>query len=210
MVFGLQTRWPAERGVKTAAPSPAAPVRHRPLILAICCLSILLVSLDMTILNVALPSIQRDLHASIAGAQWTIDAYTLVLASLLLLAGSTADRIGRRRVFQLGLFVFTLGSLLCSLAPSLGWLIGFRMLQAVGGSMMNPVALSIISNTFTEAKERARAIGAWSGVVGVSIASGPVLGRGPRRRDRLALGVLGQHTHRHRRHRLGSCLRPGV
>ncbi len=176
MVFGLQTRWPAERGVKTAAPSPAAPVRHRPLILAICCLSILLVSLDMTILNVALPSIQRDLHASIAGAQWTIDAYTLVLASLLLLAGSTADRIGRRRVFQLGLFVFTLGSLLCSLAPSLGWLIGFRMLQAVGGSMMNPVALSIISNTFTEAKERARAIGAWSGVVGVSIASGPVLG----------------------------------
>lgn len=139
-------------------------------------MSILIVSLDLTILNVALPSIQRDLHASIAGAQWTIDAYTLVLASLLLLAGSTADRIGRRRIFQTGLLVFVLGSLLCSIAPSLGWLIAFRMLQALGGCMLNPVALSIISNTFTDAKERARAIGAWSGVVGVSIAAGPIIG----------------------------------
>jgi EmrB/QacA subfamily drug resistance transporter len=156
-------------------PPPTAPV-HKPLILAICCMSILIVGLDVTILNVALPSIQRDLHASIAGAQWTIDAYTLVIASLLLLAGSTADRIGRRRVFQLGLGVFTLGSLLCSAAPSLGWLIAFRMLQAVGGSMLNPVALSIISNTFTDGRERARAIGAWSGVVGISIASGPIIG----------------------------------
>jgi EmrB/QacA subfamily drug resistance transporter len=156
--------------------APAAPVRHKPLILAICCMSLLLVSLDSTILNVALPSIQRDLHASIAGAQWTIDAYTLVVSSLLLLAGSTADRVGRGRVFQLGLVVFTLGSLLCSIAPTLGWLIAFRMMQAVGGSMLNPVALSIISNVFTDGKERARAIGAWSSVVGVSIASGPVLG----------------------------------
>jgi EmrB/QacA subfamily drug resistance transporter len=139
-------------------------------------MSILIVSLDITILNVALPSIQRQFHASIAGAQWTIDAYTLVLASLLLLAGSTADRIGRRRIFQTGLVVFTLGSLLCSLAPSLGWLVAFRMLQAIGGSMLNPVALSIISNTFTDAKERAKAIGAWSGVVGISIASGPIIG----------------------------------
>ncbi|MGD0982124.1 MAG: MFS transporter, partial [Solirubrobacteraceae bacterium] len=139
-------------------------------------MSILLVSLDVTVLNVALPSIKRDLHTSIAGSQWTIDAYTLVLASLLLLSGSTADRIGRRRVFQLGLSVFTLGSLLCSLAPSLGWLIAFRMLQAVGGSMLNPVALSIISNTFTDGRERARAIGVWSGVVGIGIASGPIIG----------------------------------
>jgi EmrB/QacA subfamily drug resistance transporter len=151
-------------------------VGHRGLVLAICCMSILLVSLDLTILNVALPSIQRDFHASIAGAQWTIDAYTLVLATLLLLAGSTADRIGRRRVFQIGLSVFTGGSLLCSFAPSLGWLVAFRMLQAVGGSMLNPVALSIISNTFTVGTERARAIGAWSGVVGISIASGPIVG----------------------------------
>src|SRR5579862_1889859 len=131
-------------------PAPAATsVRHRWVVLAICCTSILITNLDVTILNVALPSIKRDFHSSIAGAQWTIDAYTLVLASLLLLSGSTADRIGRKRIFQLGLIMFTLGSLLCSLAPSVGWLIVFRMLQAVGGSMLNPVALSIISNTFT-------------------------------------------------------------
>jgi len=153
----------------------AAPVR-KGVVLSICCMSILLVSLDITILNVALPSIQRDLHASIAGAQWAIDAYTLVLASLLLLAGATADRVGRRRIFQYGLVVFTLGSLLCSVAPGLGWLIAFRMIQATGGSMLNPVALSIISNTFTDAKERARAVGAWSGVVGISIACGPIIG----------------------------------
>jgi EmrB/QacA subfamily drug resistance transporter len=149
---------------------------RRMLVLGICCLSILIVGLDITILNVALPALQHDLHASISGAQWTIDAYTLVLASLLMLSGSTADRVGRRRTFQLGLATFTVGSLLCSLAPSLGWLVGFRMVQAVGGSMLNPVAMSIISNVFTDGRERARAIGVWGGVVGVSIAAGPVLG----------------------------------
>ncbi len=149
---------------------------RRMLVLAICCMSILIVGLDITILNVALPSLQHDLHASISGAQWTIDAYTLVLAALLMLSGSTADRIGRRRTFQIGLVTFTLGSLLCSMAPTLGWLVGFRMIQAVGGSMLNPVALSIISNVFTDGRERARAIGVWGGVVGVSIALGPVLG----------------------------------
>ncbi|GAA1891828.1 MFS transporter [Asanoa iriomotensis] len=146
------------------------------LVLLICCCSIFIVGLDTSALNVALPSIQRDLHASIQGAQWTIDAYTLVLASFLILSASTADRIGRRRVFQVGLAIFGTGSLLCGLAPSLGWLIAFRVLQAVGGSMLNPVALSIISNTFTEPRARARAIGVWGGVVGVSIAAGPVLG----------------------------------
>lgn len=145
-------------------------------ILAICCISILMVSLDLTILNVALPSIQQDLHTSIDGAQWTIDAYTLILASFLLLAGSTADKVGRRRIFEIGLLVFTLGSLLCSTAPNLGLLIVFRMIQAIGGSMLNPVDLSIITNTFTDPKERARAIGAWSGVVGISIAAGPIIG----------------------------------
>lgn len=150
--------------------------RRRMLVLAICCMSLLMVSLDNTILNVALPSMQKELHASVSGLQWTIDAYTLVLASLLMLAGSTADRIGRRRVFQTGLVLFTAGSVLCSLAPSLEWLVVFRMVQAVGGSMLNPVAMSIITNTFTDSRERARAIGVWSGVVGVSMAAGPVLG----------------------------------
>jgi EmrB/QacA subfamily drug resistance transporter len=150
--------------------------RRRMLVLAICCLSLFIFGIDSTILNVALPSIQRELHASVSGLQWTVDAYTVVIASVLILAGSTADRFGRRKVFQIGLATFTLGSLLCSLAPGLGWLVAFRMLQAVGGSMMNPVAVSIIANTFTDSRERARAIGIWGGVFGLSIAAGPPLG----------------------------------
>ncbi|WP_370130554.1 MFS transporter [Streptacidiphilus sp. EB103A] len=163
----------ADIPVTTGAPLSA---RRRFLILAICCMSLFIVGLDNTIVNVALPSVQRDLHASVSGLQWTIDAYTLVLASLLMLSGSTGDRIGRRRTFQAGLALFTLGSLLCSLSPSLGWLIAARMVQAVGGSMLNPVAMSIITNTFTDPRERARAIGVWGGTVGVSMALGPVLG----------------------------------
>ncbi|QYC42548.1 Multidrug resistance protein stp [Nonomuraea coxensis DSM 45129] len=151
------------------------PVRPR-LVLAICCTSLFIVGLDNTIVNIALPSIRRDLGASLSGLQWIIDAYTVVLAALLMLAGSTGDRVGRRRTFQTGLVLFTLGSLACSLAPGLGWLIAARALQAVGGSMLNPVAMSIITNTFTEPRERARAIGVWGAVVGVSMALGPPLG----------------------------------
>ena len=142
-------------------PLPELSRHRRTLVLVICCLSLFIVGLDSTVVNVALPSIGRELHASVAGLQWTVDAYTLVLASLLMLSGATADRIGRRRVFQVGLAIFTAGSALCSLAPGLGWLIAFRMLQAIGGSMLNPVAMSIITNTFTEPAERARAIGVW-------------------------------------------------
>ncbi|MFG2380676.1 MFS transporter [Streptomyces avermitilis] len=155
---------------------PELSPRRRLLVLAICCLSLLIVSLDNTVLNVALPSMQKELHASVAGLQWTIDAYILVLASLLMLAGSTADRIGRRRVFRTGLVLFTIGSVLCSLAPNLESLVAFRMVQAVGGSMLNPVAMSIITNTFPEPRERARAIGVWGGVVGISMAAGPIVG----------------------------------
>ncbi|MEV5544774.1 MFS transporter [Streptomyces sp. NPDC052309] len=150
--------------------------RRRLLVLAICCMSLLIVSLDNTVLNVALPAMQRDLDASTSGLQWAIDAYTLVLAALLMLAGSTADRIGRKRVFMAGLVVFTVGSLLCSLAPDLSALVVFRMVQAVGGSMLNPVAMSIITNTFTDPRERARAIGVWGAVVGISMAAGPLVG----------------------------------
>ena len=148
----------------------------RLVVLLICSSSLFITYLDSTILNVALPTIQADLHSSLAGLQWTIDAYLLVIASLLMLSGSTADRVGRRRVFQIGLAVFTVGSLACSLAPSLGALIGFRALQAVGGSMLNPVAMAIIANTFTEPGERAKAIGVWGSVFGLSMALGPIIG----------------------------------
>jgi EmrB/QacA subfamily drug resistance transporter len=149
---------------------------RRWLVLGICCMSLLIVSIDNTIVNVALPTIRRDLHASVSELQWTIDAYTLVLASLLIFSGSTADRLGRARIFKVGLALFTAGSLLCSVAPTVELLIAFRALQAVGGSMLNPVAMSIIRNTFTDPRERAQAIGVWGGVVGVSMALGPVLG----------------------------------
>jgi EmrB/QacA subfamily drug resistance transporter len=159
-----------------AEASQAAGLGRRMLVLAICCLSLFIVGIDATIVNIALPSIGRDLHASVSGLQWTVDAYTIVVASFLMLSGSTADRLGRRRVFQTGLGLFTLGSLLCSLAPGLGWLVAFRMLQALGGSMLNPVAMSIVTNTFTDPAERARAIGLWGSVFGISMALGPVAG----------------------------------
>jgi len=157
-------------------PAPELSQRRRYGVLAICCTSIFVVVMDISIVNVALPAIRRDLHASVSSLQWTVDAYTLVLASFLVLAGSTADRFGRRRIFQTGLAAFGLGSLLCSLAPGAGWLIAARALQAAGGTMLNPVALSIVVNTFPGRAGRARAIGVFGSVSGLSLALGPILG----------------------------------
>jgi len=145
-------------------------------VLLISCLSLFIVGLDVTVVNVALPTIGRELRADISGLQWTVGAYTVVMASLLMLAGSTADRIGRKRTFVTGLTVFSLASLLCSLAPSVELLVVFRVLQAMGASMMNPVAMSIITNTFTDPRERAQAVGIWGAVFGVSMALGPIVG----------------------------------
>lgn len=150
--------------------------RGRQLVLAICCASMIVVVMDISIVNVALPAIRSGLHASESDLQWTVDAYTLVLAGFLLLAGSTADRVGRKRIFQIGLVIFGLGSLACGLAPSIGWLIAARVLQAVGGMMLNPVAMAIIATTFTEPTERAKAIGVFGSMSGLSLALGPILG----------------------------------
>ena len=159
----------------TSLKTPAKPT-HPNVILAICCMSLLLIAMDVTIVNVALPDIQRDLHATVPQLQWIIDAYTLVLASLLMLSGSMSDRFGRRRVFQIGLAMFSLGSLLCSIAPNIHGLIFFRGIQGIGASMLNPVALSIIANAFTVPKDRARAVGVWGAVAGASLALGPLIG----------------------------------
>ncbi len=167
---------PTVTGMSKISAPAAGKHTHPNVILAICCMSLLVVGMDITIVNVALPAIQRDLRASLSGLQWILDAYTLVVASLLMFAGSMSDRFGRRRFFQIGLTVFTVSSLLCSVAPTLGALVGFRALQGLGASMLNPVALSIIANAFREPKARARATGVWGAVAGLSLAIGPVLG----------------------------------
>src|SRR5512146_1859510 len=158
------------------ATAPGLSRRRRLLVLAICCASILVVVMDISIVNVALPAIRRDLRVPESGLQWTIDAYTLVLASFLVLAGSVADRVGRRRVFLVGLAVFGIGSMLCGLAPGIGWLIAARVAQAIGGTMLNPVALAIVATAFPDPAGRARAIGVFGSVSGLALALGPILG----------------------------------
>jgi EmrB/QacA subfamily drug resistance transporter len=150
--------------------------KRRWLVLAICCMSLLIIGLDVTIVNVALPAIHRSFDSSLAGLQWTIDIYTLVIGSLLMLGGSTADRVGRKRIFQIGLITFVIGSAGCAAAPSLGVLIAARAFQALGGAMLNPVALSIVRNVFTDPRERAQAVGMWGATIGISFGLGPVLG----------------------------------
>jgi len=146
------------------------------IVLAVCSLSLFAVGLDTTIVNVALPSIGSGLHVGTRDLEWTVDAYTLVLASLLISSGAIADRVGRRRVFQLGLAVFGTSSVACALAPSVGVLIAARVVQGIGGSMLSPVGLAIVVNTITDPRERARAIGVWASVFGLSMAIGPALG----------------------------------
>jgi len=150
--------------------------RHKAAVLATCCLTVLITGMDLTIANLAIPSIRADLAATAAHAQWVIAIYALGVASLQLLGGAAGDRFGRRRVLQIGTAIFMLGSLLCSLAPDINVLIAARAVQALGASMMNPVALAVISQVFVAPVERARAIGIWGSVFGASLALGPVVG----------------------------------
>ena len=155
---------------------PGVSRKRRVVVLSISCLSLLMIGLDDTTVSIALPTIAKSLNASVSGLQWIADGYTIALASLVIFGGATGDRFGRRKVFRIGLAAFTGGSALCSLAPSLGWLIAFRVLQAVGGSMLNPVAVSIISNAYPNRIQRARAISLWVGMFGIGMALGPVVG----------------------------------
>ncbi|MFH1104033.1 MAG: DHA2 family efflux MFS transporter permease subunit [Actinomycetota bacterium] len=144
--------------------------------LAVLCLSLVVIAMDNTILNVALPTLARELVASGSELQWTVDAYVLVFAGLLLSMGSLGDRFGRRLMLQLGLVIFGLGSLGSALAASATVLIAMRAVMGVGAALIMPSTLSIITNVFTDARERGRAIGAWAGVAGFGIVLGPVIG----------------------------------
>src|SRR6185503_19002940 len=139
------------------------------------CTGVFMLLLDITIVNVALPDIQRAFGASLSDLQWVIDAYALTLAALLLTAGSIADRVGRRSVFAVGIVVFTVGSLLCGVASSAGFLALSRALQGVGGAIMFATSLALLAQAFAPS-ERGAAFGIFGAVTGVAVAVGPVLG----------------------------------
>jgi len=139
------------------------------------CFALFMIMLDNTVVNVALPSIQRSLHMSISSLEWIVTAYALTFAALLITGGKLGDLYGRRRMFMLGLTIFTLSSLACGLAPNAGFLIGARAVQGVGAALMNPATLSIITATFPP-KERGQAIGIWAGVSALALAIGPLIG----------------------------------
>ncbi|HEX4213869.1 MAG TPA: MFS transporter [Candidatus Dormibacteraeota bacterium] len=146
-----------------------------PALLAIC-MGFFVIQLDATIVNVALPAIQRDLGGTVSGLQWVIDSYTLALASILLTAGSIGDRVGARRVYLIGLLVFGVASAGCGAAPSLGGLIAARAVQGLGAATLLPCSLALIVHQFPDPRSRARALGVWGGVASVGLAAGPVLG----------------------------------
>jgi len=173
------TPWPAPRPPGRAATTVASgggPGWRKPLALAALCLGQFMLQLDTTIVNVALPSISRSLHASTSGLQWVVDGYILALASLLLSSGRIGDRSGHKRVYLVGLGVFALGSGLCALATSTDELVCFRALQGVGAAIELPATLALLTVAFPEARERAQAVGIWAGSGGLSLVLGPVLG----------------------------------
>jgi EmrB/QacA subfamily drug resistance transporter len=175
----------ADTGAQPSEPSPAdgsGPgelLRYRSAqgrwVVAAMILGSSVAGIDSTVVAVALPAIGRNLHTGFQGLQWIVTSYTLTLASLILLAGSLSDRWGRRRVFLVGLGWFTLASVLCAAAASIGWLIAARAVQGIGGALMTPASLAIIEATF-QPSDRTRAIGTWAGFSGVSAAIAPFLG----------------------------------
>jgi MFS transporter, DHA2 family, methylenomycin A resistance protein len=163
---------------KTASANEAQPESRGRKISALfaLCLGCFMVILDITIVTLAMSSIQVQLGATISGLQWIVDGYSLIFASFLLTAGMLGDRLGSKRMFLLGLGLFTLASALCGLAPNLLSLQIFRLVQGLGAALQVPASLALISHTYTNSSERARAIGTWAAVGGMGAAMGPVLG----------------------------------
>jgi EmrB/QacA subfamily drug resistance transporter len=153
---------------------PSRPIRA--VAVFVCCLTMFMIAVDTTVVNLALPLIGRDLHASVAELQWTVAAYSITTASLMLTSGSLGDRFGRRTVLRTGLAVFTLASAGCGLAPSAGWLIAFRAVQGAAGSALTPMAMGVLTAMFADPASRARVLGLWSGTFGIGMAVGPLLG----------------------------------
>jgi EmrB/QacA subfamily drug resistance transporter len=168
-------------GTATAIPDTSAraaneALRRPRLLLALVCLTQFMVILDVSIVNVALPSIQTGLHFGTTGLQWVVNAYTITFGGFLLLGGRAADLLGRRRVFLFGTGLFGVSSLLCAFAGSRGLMIGARSLQGLGGAVLSPASLSIIATSFAEGAERNRALGVWGAMAGLGGSSGVLFG----------------------------------
>src|SRR5437867_8727028 len=174
----------AHRGMKLRRRSfhepmdPEARQVNRWLVLGLVCIAQFMVVLDATIVNVALPSIQRSLHFSPTSLQWIVNAYTLVFGGFLLLGGRAADLLGRQRLFIAGVALFSVASLVNGVATSSGMLVGGRALQGLGAALVSPAALSIVTTTFAEGRERTQALGVWSAIAAGGGAVGRVLGGG--------------------------------
>ncbi|HEX3424596.1 MAG TPA: MFS transporter, partial [Acidimicrobiales bacterium] len=160
----------------TSTPPLAERSTHRGLVLVALCSAALIINIDVTIVNVALPSLVRELGATTTNLQWVVDAYTLVFAALILAAGSLSDRVGRKGVLIAGLGVFAVGSFAGMFSSNAGQLIAARAFMGIGAAAIFPSTLSLIANVFTERSERAKAIGLWGATTGVGVAAGPIVG----------------------------------